>query len=505
MKEITPKSSVESVTKSQGPSIVRSQSLESLTSTKLSDWTLSRTDTGLSSLAGFAGRPRKNVIERQHFPHVEKKGGIEKMIRRHTVDHGKKNSGQSSKFNFSDMKPPQRNPEHASPPGRRGSSALGLLIQDRRQRAAKLRIPIDMPSLPSRSRPPAASPRPRLIRHETPARTPWTADHPQPGHEGGFANTTSTIPEHDDFAGMYTATTPMSAPVDTDDKQPKKRLSLTRLRFRRTRSSGTRTSTDSSHPASPGQQAQSGSQADRPPLDLHRRWSGTRWPLHSGVGSNHPSPEKSPFSVNRFLKSKPSGSPTTSPQNPSDSPQQKYFWRQRRSLFVRSDPCNNEPMASPPSPVPPDIDPEPSPIELSPHGEVRGQLADFRFDNQSAMGGRQRPPKSPVPNSIWDSDALLMPMRAMTPSSSEDSASSEGPMTTPPLARQPHLAYSNKNPSPYLKLPSSAPPTGHWFRVPVALGEDTMDEDTLLQAEETARLEWNTPEHLPNSPLCPLH
>ncbi|PVH93615.1 hypothetical protein DM02DRAFT_634384 [Periconia macrospinosa] len=521
--ELERKSSIEGTTKYRRPSVGRSNSSVSETSTKRSHSSffrvMSRTDTGRSSLSGFARGARKNIIARQYIPPVDKEGS-EKPPRRHTVFHGNRTVSRRSKFDFSatpDIELPRRNPEHASPSGRKGNTTSTIPIQDRRKQPKKLRLPLDMPELPSRSRPPATDPGTYLARTHSLRRSSWAINPTQSWRDVALVNATSTIPEHGDVAGMDTATQPISPEVDTHDKQPKERLALTRARFRRTRSSGTKTSTESSHPVTPTQQSQPQSPASRPPHGqehaqnsrkrnnlLYRRWSGTHWPLHTAIGSATSSPDRSPFSVNRFLQSKQSGSSIKPSHNPSDSSQQESSWRKRRSFFVRSEPYSKEPMASPPDIVPPDINPDASPPKTVPNGEVRGQLADFGFDNQETVGGRHRPPSATerLPVSIWDSDALLMPLPSMTPNSSEDAESPQSPIDASNLTQQPHFEPSNNDSSPYRRVSNPSSPEDYWFRVPHTAGEDEKDGP---EAEEIARLEWITPEHLPNSPLCPLH
>ncbi|CAI6337468.1 unnamed protein product [Periconia digitata] len=468
-------------------------------------------------------------MERRALVPAEKHVTRGKVTRRHThfVPNSKRNTGQRSKFDFSatpNIDLPRSKQKHANAPSGKAGAKPNIPIQDRRQQSTKLRIPLDMPQLPSRSRPPVTEP----VLPRSPANSPLPVSYTKSWQESGVANAPSTIFEHGDdaqglvpLAGVEMLAKPASPQADTHDKQPHRNRSLARIRFSRTRSSGTRTSTESSHAVSSDQYSQPNTQGSRPPrtkdnlqdsskhgYSLHRRWSGTHWPMHGGFASTTPSPKEPPFLINRFLKPKHSESPVQSPEQNVESPKHKSYWRRKQSFFVRSEYTSSPPFSAPAAIHPAIATPKPGP-----GGEVKGQLADFFFvDVQENSGARPRAPNAskPPPISVWDSDALLMPLPSMTPPSTEEE---ESPMDSP-IAEKPDFETRITTPkdevhSPYPENPFPLSPEANalenWFRVPNPAGEEKRDENEMKRAEETQRLEWITPEHLPSSPLCPLH
>lgn len=125
-------------------------------------------------------------------------------------------------------------------------------------------------------------------------------------------------------------------------------------------------------------------------------------------------------------------------------------------------------------------------------------LADFFFD---LHGVREHKP-SKSHGGIWDSDAILMPQDTYFGSSKSEVGESAGS----PLSTHEHTPPSEKaTPSGdsyrEIKRPYHAPHM--WSHA----GRDPMNpmNHATRGAEEKAKLEWLTPEHLPGSPLCPLH
>ena len=45
----------------------------------------------------------------------------------------------------------------------------------------------------------------------------------------------------------------------------------------------------------------------------------------------------------------------------------------------------------------------------------------------------------------------------------------------------------------------------NWFRIPHNVNTSDEHEIALKEEEERRKFEWLVPEHLPTSPLCPLH
>ena len=201
------------------------------------------------------------------------------------------------------------------------------------------------------------------------------------------------------------------------------------------------------------------------------------------------------------------------------------------SPWRREKPVNRPPLPSaslanmpvPPTFVPPGCERVPTPPMFDATGEVRGKLADFFFDSGFSSGKRK--PKA-SPDGYWDSDAVLMSMQTDL-GLTNDEDDKEGPEGRPPVTfhfgpiddTPSNLASSGlvRGPDGYLTVrgfnPVATPPTPNsaqdsWFRM--HLGDYTPNEESLTaaalkEADERRKFEWLVPEHLPNSPLCPLH
>jgi hypothetical protein len=160
------------------------------------------------------------------------------------------------------------------------------------------------------------------------------------------------------------------------------------------------------------------------------------------------------------------------------------------------------------------------------NGDVKGKLADFFFDQGTGIMGR-RPKASP--GGHWDSDALLMSYLSsdMNLDEEDEDEGPEGPLTpnpavraftvegnpsydTPGLVTAPGSYLDAKNVQPMQRPggdPSSPDVQDVWFRIQ---RDETPEERQLTAAalrelDERRKFEWIVPEHLPNSPLCPLH
>jgi hypothetical protein len=189
--------------------------------------------------------------------------------------------------------------------------------------------------------------------------------------------------------------------------------------------------------------------------------------------------------------------------------------RKYSPLRISRSPKNMIPdIHTPPIFVPPGVNRVPTPPIAD---EVKGKLADFFFEFPGQS--QKRPPllntrSSPLLGvGVWNSDALLMSVsKNITPQTSDsDSPNAISPLPfstdyVPPspvgyLALTPPLhPHSQLFPLPS-PLPAPKPIAPNWFRV--QLSEDLTD--TKLELEQRAKLKWLTPEHLPSSPLCPLH
>ncbi|CAA9961683.1 hypothetical protein PTMSG1_05060 [Pyrenophora teres f. maculata] len=183
-------------------------------------------------------------------------------------------------------------------------------------------------------------------------------------------------------------------------------------------------------------------------------------------------------------------------------------------------------MDAPPSFVPPGLKRVPTPPLFDTNGEVRGKLADFFFDVQGPGGPSTRSKLKSSPGGYWDSDVLLMSLSHDLDNldDEEEEEGPEGPRSdfiptpiefetngTPDLIRG-DAGYLGVKPPATPSLAASSPMLGHdgWYKLHNQLSIETPNERTLIllaqqEAEERRKFEWLVPEHLPNSPLCPLH
>lgn len=222
------------------------------------------------------------------------------------------------------------------------------------------------------------------------------------------------------------------------------------------------------------------------------------------------------------------------PETPEKEKKDKESSKERTAPWKRDKPIEKPPLPSaslanisvPPSFVPPGCEKVPTPPIFDAAGEVRGKLADFFFD-PNGFSAKTKRKANASPGGYWDSNAVLMSMHTdLGLSNTEDDE--EGPEGRPPAAF--HFGPVNDTPGPmtspglftgangYLtvkpaptsgapRTPSS-PGQDSWFRM--HFGEQTPDVEQLTaaalkEADERRKFEWLVPEHLPNSPLCPLH
>ena len=187
-------------------------------------------------------------------------------------------------------------------------------------------------------------------------------------------------------------------------------------------------------------------------------------------------------------------------------------WLRKITSNSHSDPpISLADMPVPPTFIPPGLQRVPTPTSDAP-AQIKGKLADFFFD----MHGLQSTPRRksrPSPGSIWDSDAILMSMEPDLDISDESDEAPEG--RSEPQPPQFHLGPVTDDP-PGIMLPpdrssgaesrlssGSAP----WFRIGQShsSGNYKLTAAALKEADERRKFEWLVPEHLPDSPVCPLH
>jgi hypothetical protein len=251
------------------------------------------------------------------------------------------------------------------------------------------------------------------------------------------------------------------------------------------------------------------------------RWSG---PSTSNDQSSSPAAETfdRQFRFSRFFKKKAASVSNIPPIAISqiapfitDEPQTKYKWgKSKRAEKKFQEQLANMPV--PPTFVPPGLSRVHTPPVFDQSGEIKGKLADFYFEmpGQSNDNEKRQKPRISIPGGVWDSDNLLMPMGGIVtpPSSSNESAPPLSAQRTsnlierPPELRITTPSYSYRSLSPHSSpLPGSAPPSAtqaNYFHVHF---DDDITPDQEMEDEERAKFEWLIPEHLPTSPLCPLH
>ena len=164
-------------------------------------------------------------------------------------------------------------------------------------------------------------------------------------------------------------------------------------------------------------------------------------------------------------------------------------------------------------------------------GDVQDKLADFFFDFQPRMRTVHNQGNAPkAPGGVWDSDALLMSQETDL---RESSSSDEDPFgqATVSSSGDPNIS-SSSTAHPSFRSPQREPQTdmAWYFRARMggadeggigSVGAGAADPGSEAPASRTAaegldaaepdaeqiraRLEWEIPEHLPASPLCPLN
>jgi hypothetical protein len=174
-------------------------------------------------------------------------------------------------------------------------------------------------------------------------------------------------------------------------------------------------------------------------------------------------------------------------------------------------------MPIPPSFIPPGLTRVPTPPIPDEREEVKDTLADFVFKMDHMPRLR---PSPGLPSRVWDSDAILMSQVSnITSHSSDEDQSTRGPLTPLPHMAEPTPGNMPDDPwathfslqgivspmSPAL-IQTPFPPVNdeEWFRVPRDADSD-LNTRAVPGEEARAKFEWLTPEHLPNSPLCPLN
>jgi hypothetical protein len=207
------------------------------------------------------------------------------------------------------------------------------------------------------------------------------------------------------------------------------------------------------------------------------------------------------------------------------SPQGRLWWIGKQTLGS-GNPKIPTIKANKTIPLPPTVISAPTPPQPDIHGEVKGKLADFFFDDHTGISVRKL---KVIPGGHWDSDALLMSYLS-TEKDDGDDTDDEGPMgpLTPILAPRgftvdqnpgygtsgthkapgSYLDVKGSHPGPVMEQDSVFPAEGEVrFRVKhdfISIGTP-LPEQTPQEIAARKWFEWVVPEHLPNSPCCPIH
>jgi len=422
---------------------------------------------------------------------------------------------------------------------------------------ARGRLPVDM--MGSLGAPRSRSPKTPWVRKEQPQWEPAMMTKSAPILEEDYIRDNTSAPRNDNYGGIgllpdtNTLFSSQSPKFERPPARVRDRCYISRPKSRRTRSgrsdkSGTSAS-DSTLARTPDSswtpaeeriyqehQAQTRSElrkiASESKASRSRRWY---W-LGKASSEDAPSsprpvePLSRRFSINPFRRS----------NRISDQTDAEVSSKQQAPSSVHSSRGKHVPPSTslahipvPPAFIPPGVQRVPTPPIFDANGEVKGKLANFFFDAQGGGAMNVRTKIKPSPGGYWDSDALLMSLSSDI-DNHEDNDEDEGPegprsdFVHTPVDFEPNgtpgltaiVSNVQGNSSSYLSvkppaspsLAATSPMLGHdgWYRIHQSHFPDTPDERTLTalarqEEEERRKFEWLVPEHLPDSPLCPLH
>jgi hypothetical protein len=442
-------------------------------------------------------------------------------------------------------------------------------LRDRRKVNLDLSMPTVMPNLPARGRSPvdvmgnlgaprARSPKTPWLRNEQPKWEPLKMTKATPILEEDYIRNNTSPLRNDNQGGIgllpdtdaiFSSQSPKfeRPPPKVRDRCYISRPKSKRMRSDRSEKSGTSAS-DSTLARTPDgnwtpaeekayRDLQARTKAELQHIARHSKATRSRrWLWLNKTSSEDALPSPGPaqslsrrFSINPFRRSN-----RISDQNGAENTKQ-----QTQSSFFPGRGKQVPPLTSlahmhaPPAFVPPGLQRVPTPPIFDSNGEVKGKLADFFFDvhGGGAINTRNKPKSSP--GGYWDSDALLMSLTSDidNPEDEEENEGPEGPRSdfaNPPIDFSLHspsglttstnndtssgAGYLGVKPPASPSLAATSPMLGHdgWSRIHQSHYPDTPDERTLTalarqEEEERRKFEWLVPEHLPNSPLCPLH
>ena len=446
-------------------------------------------------------------------------------------------------------KKPSSQPRTSSPSTTKAPEKASL--RDRRKVKLDLSLPAEMPDLPVRGRPPAGA-----LSSITPSRprspkTPWIRDEPPVWELTKLAKSTPILEE--DYIqsrttgnGDQNGSRPWSSnDVNLFSESPvfqrpsskiRDRCYISRPRPKRGRSdrSGTsdspvaRTSDETWIPnevkALQEQQARTKEELDQlgQITKSSRLW---RWRWRDSSDEALPSPEASNrrSSINPFKRSARIAEEAGDRVNQKQPISSSRPWRGKPAqLTPHNHSSTLAQMALPPTFVPPGVNRVPTPPMFDAQGEVKGKLADFFFDVHGETAHTSRRKERATPEGFWDSDALLMSLSTNIDAEGNDEEE-EGPEGRPSHVDTPVVDFeTNGTPglvtetsrytganglNPGVRLPSPVLGQDSW--VHIQQGETAEERAftvlALKEEDERRKFEWLVPEHLPNSPLCPLH
>ncbi|KAF2019435.1 hypothetical protein BU24DRAFT_459108 [Aaosphaeria arxii CBS 175.79] len=374
-------------------------------------------------------------------------------------------------------------------------------IKDRRNllptEAQKLTLPMELSSLPGRCMPAAALVNLKDLSHPRPQspsvhKVPLTCAAASSDSSPGFLPFTVTTIS----SGSSISHDGMPSPQSPQSPQARRTKDLrytSRSLFGRNRNGTNDNSqpkanqTSLPSPISPNTTAME--EAQQIAKNTRRRWGGSKSFNTEPLTPDSPSPDSSSqrFSLSRFLngrKHKRSSS-GTSPAHTvcSDEPSIRGSTSFPQEAFLES----LAHLSCPPDFVPPGLQRVPTP---NPNNKDRdAKPNDFSFDS---MGNLKANHSSTARREEWDSDALLLSaIRYHAPFSDVS------------------FTDSSYRPSPRSKPRSDSPvpmvDQDDWFRVQYGYEDSMYCNEQLFSPEARAKHEWVLPEHLPTSPLCPLH
>ncbi|KAH3983203.1 hypothetical protein HBI30_121700 [Parastagonospora nodorum] len=465
-----------------------------------------------------------------------------------TVDQGgfmKPSHGQTNAESSKTQKP-----THLSK-----KSSMKSSLRDRRNVNFDLSLPIEPPDLPPRSRSPLTKSSSITPARPRSPKTPWIRDEPLQWTQAASQNTApifeedyvgqATVEEGTPGSGLLPDNDPISSSHSPTFERPsvkvRDRCYVTRPRFNRSRDSRGEHSSDAlAHTPdgswAPNDEREYQEQKNQTAVELEqlsqvtkearsKRWRWARSATRSSDGS-HSSPIAEPtrdrkFSVNPFRRSNRLAEQTDQDQDSKhrQSPHANRLW-----WIGKQSPPPPEPEVTkikPPSHIampseftPPGMHHIPTPPTLDANGDIKGKLADFFFDHGTDID--RRPKARPSPGGYWDSDALLMSFKS--PSIQPSDSTEEGPEgPVPEYAPRSFTCDANDYGTPGLvvrpggymnagipRLPRPANTEETWFRRCI-VEQTQLTAAALRKIDERKKFEWIVPEHLPGSPLCPLH